>query len=371
MLSGFVRHNPETMGLALPVLPAPLRLITSQADLRYHAAPGGGIFNPPSATHMGFWSINPYVGCAFGCAYCYARDTHRYTIERAGEVGRAIIDSLPPWLAFERRVLVKEHAGARVRDALRSSRAPRAGESLVIGSATDPYQPAERRFRVTREVLEALHPVRGLSITIITKSPLVTRDIALLQQLGERNAVMVHVSLITTDRELARRLEPRAPTPESRLRAVARLAQADIDVSVNCMPVLPGITDAPHMLEDVVKRVAESGARSFGACALRLRAASRRRWLPVVREHFPALAPRYEATYRGSAYATPKYREGLQQVIQRLCDEHGLRVRTYKRLEPETRSEAVEYEAMKRGEAEDGVSQLMGNEAAGDQLALL
>lgn len=348
------------MSLALPVLPAPLRLITAQADLRYHAAPGGGIFNPPSATHMGFWSINPYVGCAFGCAYCYARDTHRYTIERAGDIGRRITESLPPWLAFERRVLVKEHAGARVREALRSSRAPRAGDALVIGSATDPYQPAERRFRVTREVLEALEPVRGLSITIITKSPLVTRDIALLQQLAQRNTLMVHVSLITTDRELARRLEPRAPTPESRLRAVARLARAGVDVSVNCMPVLPGITDAPHMLADVVARVADAGATSFGACALRLRAASRRRWLPVVREHFPELASRYEVTYRGSAYATPRYREGLQQVIQRLCDAHGLRVRTYKRLEPETRDEALMYDGMRRvaGAVNDNAEQL-------------
>jgi DNA repair photolyase len=207
------------------LLPEPLRLLTTQADLQYHAAPTRGIFNPPSATGMGFWSVNPYVGCAFGCAYCYARDTHRYTIERAGEVGRQITASLPPWLAFERRVLVKEQAGARVRDALRSSRAPRPGDSLVIGSATDPYQPAERRFRVTRDVLEALRDVQALSIVIITKSPLVTRDLPVLQQLAERNTVQVHMSLITVDRELARRLEPRAPTPESRLRAVRRLAE--------------------------------------------------------------------------------------------------------------------------------------------------
>ncbi|MBL0939109.1 MAG: radical SAM protein [Gemmatimonadaceae bacterium] len=317
------------MTYALPVLPVPLRPLTTQADLQYHAAPGGGIFNPPSATHMGFWSINPYVGCAFGCAYCYARDTHRYTLERAGPIGEAVAASLPPWQAFERRVLVKEHAGARVREALRSSRSPKPGDSLVIGSATDPYQPAERRFGVTRDVLQALGVVRELSIVIITKSPLVTRDIPLLQRLAEHNRMAVHVSLITVDHELARRIEPRAPTPQARLRGIRRLAESGVEVSVNCMPILPGITDAPEQLSALVQQVAETGAQSLGACALRLRAASRRRYLPVIREQFPALASRYESTYRDSAYARESYRTGLRDAMQKLCDRNGLRFRVY------------------------------------------
>lgn len=320
-----------------PVLPAltpePLRLLTRQADLQYHAIPARGIFNAPSATHMGFWSINPYVGCAFGCTYCYARDTHRYTLERAGRIGTDIAASMPPWLAFERRILVKEHAEARVREALRSSRSPRAGESLVIGSATDPYQPAERRFRVTAGVLRALADadVRGWSIVIITKSPLVTRDIPVLQRLARHNTMGVHISLITVDRELARQLEPRAPTPEARLRGVRRLAEAGLDVSVNCMPVLPGITDEPAMLQALVARIAESGARSFGACALRLRAASRRRYLPMIRAQFPALATRYESTYRESVYATETYRAGLHQYMGALARKNGLVLREYRR----------------------------------------
>jgi DNA repair photolyase len=342
LLIRFLFGTLSDMSFALPVLPEPLRLLTAQADLTYHAAPGRGIFNSPSATHMGFWSINPYVGCAFGCAYCYARDTHRYIIERAGDVGRGLVREMPPWLAFERRVLVKEHAGSRVREALRSSRAPRPGDSLVIGSATDPYQPAERRFRVTREVLEALQEVRGLSIVIITKSPLVTRDMALLQALASRNRVGVHVSLITTDRELARTLEPRAPTPDSRLRAVRRLADGGIAVSVNCMPVLPGITDSPAMLAHLVASVADAGATSFGACALRLRAASRRRYLPLIRERFPALAARYENTYRHSVYAGEEYRLGLQRVVERLCRKHGLRTREYKKTGESVREAVTE-----------------------------
>lgn len=331
------------------LLPEPLRLLTTQADLQYHAVPARGIFNPPAATGMGFWSINPYVGCAFGCAYCYARDTHRYTLERAGAVGRQVAAALPPWLAFERRVLVKEQAGARVREALRSSRSPAAGESLVIGSATDPYQPAERRFRVTRGVLEALAPVRELSIVLITKSPLVTRDLPLLQQLAQRNRVQVHMSLITVDRELARRLEPRAPTPESRLRAVRRLAEAGVEVSVNCMPVLPGITDAPAQLEALVQAVAATGAASLGACALRLRSASRRRYLPMVREQFPALTARYENAYRNSAYISDSYRTGLAHYMNTLCKKYGLPIRGYPRAEEREPVAASRGERTKTG----------------------
>lgn len=324
----------------LPVFPSlaaePLRLLAQQADLQYHAASARGIFNPPSATHMGFWSINPYIGCAFGCAYCYARDIHRYTLERAGPIGLTIANHLPLWLAFETRILVKEHAAAQVRDALRSSRAPKTGDSLVIGSATDPYQPAERRFRITESVLLALAEadIRGWAIVIITKSPLVTRDIPVLQRLARHNTVGVHISLITADRDLARRLEPRAPTPEARLRAIRRLAVSAIDVSVNCMPVLPGITDQPEMLRDLVARIAETGARSLGACALRLRSPSRRRYLPMIREHFPALAARYESTYRKSAYATDRYRAGLSQHMRVLAQQHGLVWREYRSLEP-------------------------------------
>ena len=121
-------------------------------------------------------------------------------------------------------------------------------------------------LRVTRGVLEALAEQQGLSVTIISKSPLVTRDIDLLVRIAARSRLSVHISLITADRELARRLEPRAPTPEARLRAIARLRANGIEVGVNVMPVLPGITDAPHLLESLVRAVAESNASYLGAC---------------------------------------------------------------------------------------------------------
>jgi len=343
MINSAHRPSDAPHDASLSFAPDPaLRLLQTQSDLQYHAAPVRGIFNPPSATGMDFWSINPYIGCAFGCAYCYARDTHRWTLERAGSVGAMVAESMPAWLAFERRILVKEHADARLRDALRSTRAPRAGESVVIGTATDPYQPAERRFRITRRILETLGETRGLRVTIITKSPLVTRDIDVLARVATRGSLSVHVSLITVDRDLARRLEPRAPTPEARLRAVRRLADAGISVAVNCMPVLPGITDRPDALAELVARVADAGAESIAACALRLRSASRRRYMPVIRAGWPDLAPQYERTYERSAYAADSYRKGLRQFMEKLCRKHGLRERVYREEEVQAEGEQAD-----------------------------
>jgi DNA repair photolyase len=315
----------------------PLPVLRQQHDIEYLDAVAHGVLNPPASTGMPFWSINPYVGCAFGCAYCYARFAHRYALERAeGVPDRA----QPAWLAFERRILVKRGAPALVQRALDRARRRRTagpddaaaapvlrGAPLVIGTATDPYQPAERHFRVTRGVLEVLAGHTGLDLVLITKSPLVTRDIDLLARLAVRSRLAVQLSLITLDRDLARRLEPRAPTPEARLRAMRRLREAGIDVGVNCMPVLPGITDAPQALEALVAAVADAGVTHLAASALRLQPAARTRYLPVVREHFPALAARYEATYRDGAHAGARYREGLSRFMAALCARHGLLTR--------------------------------------------
>jgi DNA repair photolyase len=303
------------------------------------------VLNPPAATGIGCWSINPYVGCAFGCAYCYARYAHRYVMERVGDVGDVGDvggdgggEPLPPWLAFERRVLVKRDAPALVRRALASGAARyrpllAGAEAVVVGTATDPYQPAERRFRVTRGVLEALAAHGGLRVVVITKSPLVARDADVLAAISARSRLSVHVSLITLDRALARRVEPRAPTPESRLRAVARLAAAGVDVGVNVMPVLPGITDRPAALDALLARAAAAGARHVAAGALLLRAAARERYLPWIEAAFPALAARYRATYARGHSAGERYRAGLRACVRELAARHGLGVRDYDRDE--------------------------------------
>ena len=293
---------------------------------------------------MSFWSVNPYVGCAFGCAYCYARYAHRYVWERVGAAAEAVggteaidrgADELPPWLAFERRILVKRNAPEVARTALASGRGRHAGilrgETLLIGSATDPYQPAERRFRVTRGILESLAAQAGLRVVIITKSPLVTRDIDVLARIARRSRVTIHLSLITLDRELARRIEPRAPTPEARLRALSRLRDAGLDVGINIMPILPGITDRPAGLAALIHRIAELGATHVNAGALRLQSEARKRYLPFIEAEFPDLASRYRAAYATDSDIGARYREGLARVVRQLCARYGLESGRYER----------------------------------------
>ncbi|HEX6535330.1 MAG TPA: radical SAM protein [Gemmatimonadaceae bacterium] len=321
---------PDSVQRSLRQLP----VIGEQRDITYYGSHAKSVLNGPEITGMGFWSVNPYTGCAFGCAYCYARYAHRYVMERAAaddrlagaaerEAGR-----IPPWLAFERHIFVKRNAASALARALRQGSqrhlALVRGDAIVIGTATDPYQPAERRFRITRSVLEVLAEHPGLRVVIITKSPLVTRDIDVLRRIARHASLTVHVSLITTDRALARRLEPRAPTPEARLRAVRRLAGAGIDVGVNCMPVLPGITDHPRALEALVRSVADTGATHLAVGSLRLQHEARKRYLPFIAAEFPHLADRYARAYAHAHAPSERYRDGLAAFVARLCRKYGL-----------------------------------------------
>ena len=311
-----------------------LPTIGEQKDIRYHAANARGLLNGPESTGMDYWSVNPYVGCAFGCTYCYARYAHRYALQRAlsaaspGDALRAEIESVPPWLAFERHVLVKENAAELLTRELRPGGARlaalEAGQVVVIGTATDPYQPAERRFRITRSVLETLAAHSRLSIVVITKSPLITRDVEVLRRITDRSALTIHLSLITMRRELARLIEPRAPTPDARIRAIARLRESGIDVGINVMPVLPGITDNPADLADLVRQVAGAGATHVNACSLRLRATARARYLPFIAENFPHLAERYATSYASTHQLSDHYREGLHRFFRGLCAKVGI-----------------------------------------------
>jgi DNA repair photolyase len=317
----------RALGRALPIM-------GEQKDIRYYGTFARSVLNDPETTRMGFWSINPYVGCAFGCAYCYARYTHRWVLDRQANAHpeltdvRSDRDTLPPWLAVERRIFVKQNAADALRKTLRHGSDKLAslvnGESIVIGTATDPYQPAERRFRVTRSMLEVLAEHPGLSIAIITKSPLITRDIDVLRRIARHSSLSIHISLITVDRELARRLEPRAPTPEARLRALGRLREHGIDAGINVMPVLPAITDSPDQLEAVVKAVASLGATYVAACPLRLRSSARQRYLPFIEQEFPHLAKRYWATYAYDHRVSEGYRERLSAFMQQLCERYGV-----------------------------------------------
>lgn len=331
---------------------AALPVLGEQKDIRYFGTRAKSVLNGTDVTKMGFWSINPYVGCAFGCAYCYARYAHRYVIERNVATHpeqrqlREAFETLPPWLAFERQIFVKENAAEVLRKTLRHGSDKHLnllkGEGIGIGTATDPYQPAERRFRVTRGILEVIAEHEGLRLWIITKSPLVTRDVDLLRRIARHNQVSVHISLITLDRELARRIEPRAPTPDARLRALARLRENGIQAGINVMPVLPGITDRPDQLEPLIKAVAAAGATYLNACALRLRSAARQRYLPFIQKEFPQLAARYAATYGSSHHAGDRYREGLHAYFTKICKRHGV---PFGREDDDDDAEAAQHDA--------------------------
>jgi DNA repair photolyase len=317
----------DVLGKALP-------MVGEQKDIRYFGTVARSVLNGPETTGMGFWSVNPYVGCAFGCAYCYARYTHRWVLDRNATANpehddmQSARDTLPPWLAFERRIFVKQNAADVLRRVLRHGSekhlALLKGESIVIGTATDPFQPAERRFRITRSVLEVLAEHPGLTIGIITKSPLITRDIDVLKRINRHSDLTLHLSLISTDRELARKIEPRAPTPEARLRALARLREAGLEVGINVMPVLPAITDHPAALDALVKAVADRGASYVNACALRLRSSARARYLPFIEKEFPHLAKRYWATYAFDHKVSKTYSERLRKRMTALCEKHGV-----------------------------------------------
>jgi DNA repair photolyase len=255
------------------------------------------------------WAINPYRGCEFACKYCYARYTHEFMELRDGS-------------DFEQKIFVKQHAADLLRHELRRVKK---GEGIAIGTATDPYQPAERRFEVTRAILEELARHSSLEIGIVTKSNLVTRDVEILRRVAENNQVFVNVTVTTVNTDLARILEPRAPRPDLRLEAVHQLNLAGVDAGVICAPVLPEITDSPRDLEAVVKAASETGAKYIFANALFLKPCSAAVFLPFLKEHFPALVERYQKRYTDRAFLPKAYTERLSRLMTNLRQKYRIR----------------------------------------------
>jgi DNA repair photolyase len=318
-----------------PVRPTGLRVLDERLrGTKFVTLDSRSVLNSPEQTGMDFWSINPYVGCEFGCTYCYARFAHRYVVERAHAALRLSDEQLPEyrgangWEAFERRIFVKAGLQTALRaDLQRYHRSAQRSAPIVIGTATDPYQPAERRFRLTRLVLEELAKCEGLSIGIITKSPLVTRDVDVLRRIQQRNDLEVHISLISLDTELVRLLEARSPMPAVRLRAVTRLTEAGVNAGLIVAPVLPGISDDVVRLEALFAAAQAAGARYVSASPLRLYPAIRDRFLPVLEEHFPLLAERYRRAYAGRGAAPAHYARALTRRIAKLQEKYGFETR--------------------------------------------
>ncbi|MGH9580970.1 MAG: radical SAM protein, partial [Terriglobales bacterium] len=267
------------------------------------------ILNRCSSSRLPFtWTINPYRGCEFGCHYCYARYTHEFLELREGR-------------DFERTIFAKQNAAWLLR---RDLRRVRPGEKIAIGTATDPYQPAERRYGVTREVLEELARHQGLDLGLVTKSDLVVRDSGLLCRIAERNRLHVCLTITSLNTKLARILEPRAPRPDLRLEALRQLSRAGIEAGVMCAPVLPGINDAPRQLEALVEATVASGGKFMAANPLFLKPCAAQVFLPFLEKYFPELAESYRRRYRERAYLPDSYQRHISRLLSSLKRKHGL-----------------------------------------------
>jgi DNA repair photolyase len=284
------------------------------------------LLNHSVSKRMGWtaWSINPYRGCEFGCRYCYARYTHEFL--RPEPVAHVPIGSyegdVQPWaLAFEHEIYIKENAAWLLEQELKRID-PKV--EIAIGTATDPYQPVERRVGITRSILEVLAKREGHRIGIVTKSTLIERDVDLLTLIASRNALTVHITITTADTALARKLEPRAPRPDLRFAAVKKLRDAGIATGVLCSPLLPGINDTPRALDAVAGRAAAAGASFLGAHPLFLKSCSRPTWMSFVREHFPHLVEDYTKRFARADFVDGEYREMVAGRVRAACRKHGL-----------------------------------------------
>jgi len=283
----------------------------------YFLLPVKSILNKCDSARVPFdWTINPYRGCEFGCKYCYARYTHEYMELDGGE--------------FERKIYVKKDAGpllaydvAHKYSYASESSGGEKPEHIAIGTATDPYQPAEREYGVTRACLEELAKREGLSISVITKSNQIVRDIDVFKKIAERSELSLNITITTLRTKLARLLEPRAPRPDLRVAAVRQLREAGLRVGVSASPLIPGITDREGELEAVAEAVHEAGALWFFSGVLFLMPSSAKQFLPFVREKFPRLTKQYEEWYTKEAYAPEKYRKMIAERVARLKQKYG------------------------------------------------
>ena len=279
-------------------------------EVEYFTLPVRSLLNRCTGVRMPFtWTINPYRGCEFACKYCYARYTHEFMEMRDG-------------VDFEQKIFVKQHAAELLRQELHHVKP---GEEIALGTATDPYQPAERRFEVTRAILEEFARHRGLELGIVTKSNLVLRDIDILRQIAQNNRLFVNVTITTLKVDLARILEPRAPRPDLRLEAMQKLNQGGVAAGVICAPVLPGITDSPRDLEALVRAVAKAGGKYVFANSLFLKPCSAAVFLPFLEKEFPQLVEIYRLRYKDRALLSASYRKRLSQLMARLREKYGIR----------------------------------------------
>ena len=272
------------------------------------------------------WSLNPYTGCAHRCTFCYVRSFER----RADR---------PSDARYGTSIRVKTNIAEVLRAEL--ARPSWQGESIAIGAATDPYQPLEGRFRLTRACLEVLSAASN-PFGLITRGPMVVRDLDVLSEAACRAEVSVTFSVPTLDQEVWRLTEPGTAPPEQRLRALEQLVAAGIHTSVGMAPILPGISDRPEQLAAVVRAAREAGACGIWANLLYLQPGTREHFLESLARDWPELLPEYERLYESRAYLPSAETEPVRGAVRELAREHGVRDRRRTPLRPPPRPEQLQ-----------------------------
>jgi DNA repair photolyase len=265
------------------------------------------------------WSLNPYMGCAHRCTFCYVRAFEARADRPSGE-------------GYGTSIRVKTNVAEVLRREL--ARPSWQREVVAVGAATDPYQPAEGRYRLTRACIEAFAQASS-PFSIITRGPLIVRDIDVLSEAARRARVSVTFSVPTLDHEIWCRTEPGTAPPRQRLRALSRLVEAGIDAGVGMAPILPGISSSPSQLSAVVRAAREAGACGVWANLLYLRPGTREHFLEALARDFPEQLPEYERLYAGRAYLPREETEPVRESVRRLARKHGIRDRRRVRPEPE------------------------------------
>jgi DNA repair photolyase len=271
------------------------------------------------------WSLNPYMGCVHQCTFCYVRAFER----RADR---------PSDHRYGTSIRVKVNVAERLR--LELGRAGWSGGHVVIGAATDPYQPAEGRYRLTRACIEVLRDAAN-PFDIITRGPLIVRDAELLAEAATRADVSVTFSVPTVDDDVWRTTEPGTAPPRQRLRALKELVAAGVRASVGMAPLLPGLSDHPSSLERVIAAAREAGACGIWANLLYLRPGTREHFLECLARDWPELVPHYERLYARGAYLSQADARPAKEEVRRLAKVHGVRDRRPVKLRPPERDEQL------------------------------
>jgi DNA repair photolyase len=293
-------------------------------DVEYREEPCRSALNRVHGMAWFKWSLNPYTGCVHRCTYCYVR-AYEHRADR-------------PW---DERYGTSIRVKVNVADVLRRELARRSWkrELVTVGAATDPYQPIEGRYRLTRACLEALAASRTPG-TLITRGPMVVRDIDVLQELARRGGAEVHVSVPTMDRDVWRRTEPGTSPPHQRMRAIRRLVDAGIEAGVGIAPVLPGISDSPEQLAAVVQAARDAGATQVWCNVLHLGPGTREHFLACLERDWPEERARYERLYKG-AYLPKAETEPIRRRVAELRQRLGIADRRPVKLAPPTEPEQL------------------------------